>query len=111
MREDLNFLKDYIDSLTHPGSFQLNIYDDFPLQMVYFFDDYVVNSVVATGISSRECNTYIHSLNEAGAKQTYLRHFEHLWGKSRSYAVSKRGVENRGEDIRSLINERNITNR
>lgn len=86
MREDLTTLKEFVESSECPAAVQIKIYDAFPLQMTYFFDDVVVSSVVAYGRSSRDCITYIHSLNEIGAKETYEKHFDKMWNSGRLYA-------------------------
>jgi hypothetical protein len=69
-------------------SAEVHIYDDYPLQMTFFFDDVVVSSVVAGTRSSRDCVTYMHSLKHAGAQETYERHFDQLWGKATAFATS-----------------------
>jgi len=68
---------------------EIRLYNEFPYLMTYFFDDYLISSVVTASISSRECITYGHSLLVRGAKETYERHFENLWGRSTSVATSK----------------------
>lgn len=88
MREDLERVKEYIESPKCTVAAGVHIYEDYPLQMTFFFDDTVVSSVVAGSRSSRYCVTYMHSLKESGAQETYERHFDQLWGKSNSYASS-----------------------
>jgi hypothetical protein len=88
MREDLEIVKAFLQSGKCQRRFQIKMYDTFPLQMVYFFDDVIVSSVVAMSVSSRECITYTHSVHAQGVKETYERHFDELWGKSTHYATS-----------------------
>ncbi|MBF0098769.1 MAG: hypothetical protein HQM04_18000 [Magnetococcales bacterium] len=79
MRDDLETVKKFITSDDFPVMAEMRTYDAFPLQMVYFFDNIVVSSVVSNSRSSRECNTYIHRLNAPNAKNTYEDHFGKLW--------------------------------
>jgi nucleoside 2-deoxyribosyltransferase len=88
MKEDLDTVTTFINSNDCVRPVQIKTYDAFPLQMIYFFDDIVVSSVVATTISSRNCVTYTHSLLVKGAKETYERHFENLWGTGTILATS-----------------------
>lgn len=88
MRDDLNRVREFIESDRCPVDGALKIYEDYPLQMTFFFDDLIVSSVVATNLSSRYCVTYAHRLSELGARETYEQHFDQLWGKARNYAVS-----------------------
>ena len=89
MRQDLDVTKSFIESDDCTVSAELKIYDDYPLQMTFFFDEFVVSSVVASSISSRYCVTYMHRLTEMGAHQTYEQHFDNLWGKADQYAISQ----------------------
>ncbi len=89
MREDLNIVRDFVVSDECPVSAEIRVYDEYPLQMTFFFDDMLVSSVVAAARSSRLCVTYMHSLREMGAQESYERHFEHLWGQAPSYAASQ----------------------
>lgn len=96
MRQDLEILKDFVQSDQCNRKVQVKTYDDFPLQMTYFFDDVVVSSVVANSRSSRECVTYSHSLNEIGARETYERHFDKIWNKvANIYAQSNKSTPRR----------------
>lgn len=87
MREDLRIVKNFVEKEC-PVIGEIRIYDSYPLQMTFFFDDMVVASVVAEARSSRLCMTYMHSLKEMGAKESYEMHFRHLWGGGCSYAIS-----------------------
>jgi hypothetical protein len=86
LRLDVETVLDFVRSDYCKGIVQVKTYDSFPLQMTFFFDDFVVSSVVADGRSSRECITYSHSLAVRGGKDSYLRHFERLWAKGRLIA-------------------------
>jgi hypothetical protein len=88
MRKDLETLRRFVESKECTASVQVKTYDAFPLQMTYFFDDTVVSSVVANARSSRDCITYMHSLNENGARETYERHYEKIWNTGQMYAQS-----------------------
>lgn len=88
MRQDLLTVKKYVESDDCNVSVQVKTYDEFPVQMTYFFDDTVVSSVVAVSQSSRECITYIHNLGENGAKETFEKHFERIWNRATIYAKS-----------------------
>jgi hypothetical protein len=88
MREDLFTVKKYVESDDCNVSVQVKTYDEFPVQMTYFFDDTVVSSVVAVSQTSRECITYIHNLEEYGAKETFEKHFERIWNRATPYAKS-----------------------
>jgi len=95
MRDDLNTVKEFVESNDCNASAQVKIYDEFPLQMTYFFDDYVVSSVVANSRSSRDCITYVHSLREQGAKDTYEAHFEQIWNKAELYVKTSKPAPRR----------------
>lgn len=111
MRIDLDVTKQFIESTACTVAAEVKIYDDYPLQMTFFFDDYVVSSVVAASVSSRYCVTYMHRLSEMGAHQSYEQHFDHLWGKAKQYGISQTRVtrtvdwETRTEQVRSLPRE------
>src|SRR5262249_10947539 len=51
MKQDLNTICDFLRSSDCTRRAQVRIYDEFPYQMTYFFDDFVVSSVVAKTIS------------------------------------------------------------
>jgi hypothetical protein len=101
MRQDLITVKNYVESDDCNVSVQVKIYDEFPLQMTYFFDNIVVSSVVAVSQSSRECITYIHSLKENGAKETYEKHFDRIWNRATLYAKSTKQYQRKNTWKRS----------
>jgi hypothetical protein len=88
LRSDLNTLKKFVESTECDASIIVRTYDAYPLQMTYFFDEYVLSSVVSFGRSSRDCTTYLHSLRDRGARETFESHFENLWGNSTAYATN-----------------------
>ena len=89
MRQDLETVINFAKSNDCVRSLQIKTYETSALQMTYFFDDYVISSVVSKSVSSRECITYIHSLHVDGARQTYEHHFDNLWGSAKLVASSK----------------------
>jgi hypothetical protein len=107
MRTDLLRTKEIIESNTCPASIVVKTYDAYPLQMTYFFDNYVISSVVAFGRSSRDCTTYVHSLMDRGAKETFETHFENLWGNSKLYATNNRGSELQKQHEKNKIQNNN----
>jgi hypothetical protein len=88
MKADLEMVTSFVGSPECCRSVQIRTYDAFPLQMTYFFDDFVISSIVSTSLSSRNCVTYAHSLAVKGARETYERHFENLWGTAKLHATS-----------------------
>lgn len=86
MRADLQTVKKFVESEDCKASVEVKIYDAFPLQMTYFFDDKAISSVVNNSHFSRECITYEHSLEENGSGETYSTHFDKLWSNAKSYA-------------------------
>lgn len=88
MFDDLGTFREFVESEDCRCDAQVKLYDRYPLQMTFFFDDIVVSSVVAEGTSSRYCVTYMHSLDERGARETYEQHFSNVWGAARHYCSS-----------------------
>ncbi len=89
MRADLNTVKNFVKSDDCKASVEIKTYDAFPLQMTYFFDDIVISSVVNNSKSSRECITYLHSLDESGVADTYVQHFSNLWAGAGTKSIAK----------------------
>ncbi len=87
MRNNLDILTKKIGQISNVNV-EINIYNEYPLQMTFFFDDVIVNSVVAASRSSRYCVTYVHNLSSRSAKDTFERHFDELWGRSRPYQIT-----------------------
>ncbi|GEM_PF-5020007 len=85
MREELKKIKSFVEENCTLFA-EVRTYDAYPLQMTYFFDEYVVSSVVNSSSKSRDCITYLHSLKELGAVETYEKHFELLWSSGKEYA-------------------------
>lgn len=93
MRRDLNETKKVVESNRSPASIVVKIYDAYPTQMTYFFDNYVISSAIAMGRSSRDCTAYIHSLVDRGARETFEKHFDYLWGQAKLYATNNLPVQ------------------
>jgi hypothetical protein len=63
---------------------QIRLYDDFPTQIAFFFDDEVLSCVVsATGRSRENCAFLLHG-QRPGAKNSFVDHFDHLWKEENS---------------------------
>jgi hypothetical protein len=92
VRQNLDILTNKIQKIS-TGNVEVKIYDEYPLQMTFFFDDIIVNSVVASSRSSRYCVTYVHYLTYRSAKDSFERHFDELWGRSRQYIVRQNILE------------------
>ncbi len=92
MRQNLDRLTVELRQLNNVSA-EVKIYDEYPLQMTFFFDDILVNSVVAESRSSRFCVTYVHYLSYRSARDTFERHFDGLWGRSRSYYPDIAGLK------------------
>jgi len=88
MRQNLDTLTTALSRI--PVASEVRIYNEYPLQMTFFFDDVIVNSVVAGALSSRFCVTYVHNLSYRSARETFERHFDALWGRSRTYFEDRR---------------------
>jgi len=67
---------------------EIKIYNEYPLQMTFFFDDIVVNSAVAGSTSSRHCVTYVHNLSYRSARNTFEAHFDQLWGRAKPHTAT-----------------------
>lgn len=61
-------------------NFELRLYNDFPNQLTYLFDDAVLASIISrTGRSRENCAFYLPSGHLQGPKHTFIDHFEQLW--------------------------------
>lgn len=67
---------------------EVKIYNEYPLQMTFFFDHVIVNCAVTGSISSRFCVTYVHNLSYRSTRDTFERHFDQLWGRARTYTTT-----------------------
>jgi len=79
-------LQNAIDNVTTqllvPG-FLLRLYNDFPNQLTYIFDEYVLASIISrTGRSRNNCCFVLPSGHLAGPGHTFIEHFAQLWGKA-----------------------------
>ncbi|MCX5960928.1 MAG: hypothetical protein NT053_14270 [Cyanobacteria bacterium] len=66
----------------------IKIYDDFPAQISFFFDDEILACVVSAMGRSRNNCAFIVPSNFPNAENSFERHFSHLWNnkhKSRAY--------------------------
>lgn len=96
MRKNLDMLTKKTLELKNVN-IDVKIYSEYPLQMTFFFDDVIVNSVVAASISSRFCVTYVHNLSNRSSRNTFEKHFDELWGRSRPYVPSSHNPHNYDE--------------
>ena len=66
--------------LTQLPGFRLRLYNDFPNQLTYIFDDRVLASVMSrTGRSRDNCVFLLPRHRLPGAKHTFIDHFNQLW--------------------------------
>jgi len=79
VRTNLDTLTNQLQNL---HKVEIKVYDEYPLQMTFFFDDIIVNSAVAASRSSRYCVTYVHNLTYRSVRDTFEKHFDELWGRS-----------------------------
>jgi hypothetical protein len=90
LRAHLSTVQDFIISEACVRTARLGVYDACPLQMTFFFDDFVISSVVADGKPSRECVAYLHNLAVGGANETYEPHFQKMWNGKTMVATNRR---------------------
>ncbi len=92
-REELdNNLKSVHFALREFGErVQIKIYDDFPNQIVFYFDkDILVCVVNATGARSRDNCAFLLYDRLPGASESFSAHFQRLWDKkSVDYPLSQ----------------------
>ncbi len=61
-------------------NFRLRLYNDFPNQLTYIFDDRVLASIISrTGRSRDNCVFHLPSHRLPGATHTFVDHFNQLW--------------------------------
>lgn len=63
---------------------QIRIYDDFPTQIVYYFDNEALVCVVSATGRSRENCAFLLNDKMPGVKKSFVDHFEYLWDKKSS---------------------------
>jgi len=65
---------------------RIKVYDDFPTQITFFFDNDILVSVVsATGKSRYNCSFLVNS-SLPGAQKSFIEHFDYLWNHN-SYSI------------------------
>jgi hypothetical protein len=79
-----NGLQNAIDNtaahLARLDGFRLRLYNDFPNQLTYIFDDHVLASVMSrTGRSRDNCVFHLPGHRLPGVKHTFVDHFNQLW--------------------------------
>lgn len=77
---------------------QIRVYDDFPTQIAFHFDDDILISIMtATGRRSRESCCFVVKATQPGAQKSYIEHLEHLWKNAQPYrpAVKPQAVTGR----------------
>lgn len=88
MRQNLDRLAAELSAIGNVN-IEVRIYDEYPLQMTFLFDNAIVNNAVAGSRSSRFCGTYVHHLSYRSAQDTFERHFDELWGRARTYPTDR----------------------
>jgi hypothetical protein len=58
---------------------QIKLYDDFPTQIVFFFDDDVLVGVVSNTGRSRENISFLLSKGTPGVDKSFIEHFDKIW--------------------------------
>lgn len=67
---------------------QIRIYDDFPTQIGFRFDDDILACVVSATARSRENCAFLLPASLPGAELTFTRHFEYLWEEKNKKSVA-----------------------
>lgn len=63
---------------------QIKLYDDFPTQIAFRFDDEIIACVVSSTGRSRGNCAFLLDVNTHGARRSFVEHFESLWQDRRS---------------------------
>src|SRR5207244_1437039 len=63
---------------------KIRTYDDFPTQIVFYFDNEVVVCVVSATGRSRDNCAFLIDARIPGAQQSFTDHFEYLWSDKQS---------------------------
>ncbi len=63
---------------------KIRIYDDFPNQIAFYFDNDILVCIVNATDRSRENATFLVDRNLEGANKTFVSHFDHLWKNENS---------------------------
>lgn len=63
--------------------FRMRLYNDFPNQLTYRFDDQILASVISrTGRSRKNCAFLLPTSRLPGPKHTFVEHFDQLWDQA-----------------------------
>lgn len=75
-----NAIDNAATQLVQYSGFRLRLYNDFPNQLTYLFDESVLASVISrTGRSRENCVFVLPSSRLLGPKHTFVEHFNQLW--------------------------------
>jgi len=75
-----NAIDNVVAQLAPLSGFKLRLYNDFPNQLTYIFDNHVLASVMSrTGRSRDNCVFHLPRHRLPGAKHTFVDHFNQLW--------------------------------
>lgn len=66
---------------------QIRIYDDFPTQIGFYFDDQILACVVSATGRARENCAFLLSSSVPGAQKSFIGHFEYLWDEKNRKSV------------------------
>jgi hypothetical protein len=58
---------------------QIRIYDDFPTQIGFYFDNEILACVVSATSRSRDNCAFLLSSSIPGAQKSFIEHFDYLW--------------------------------
>ena len=78
----------YVKLKKYGSRVSIRIYDDFPAQISFFFDDEILSCVVSAMGRSRDNCAFIVPSNLPNAQRSFGLHFSHLWSNkagSRAY--------------------------
>jgi len=81
-----NLREFYLFGVKFPGRVSFRIFDDLPTQITFRFDDKIVTSVVSTVTRSRSNIHFKLSTKQIGVTESFIYHFEVIWGRSLTYA-------------------------
>jgi nucleoside 2-deoxyribosyltransferase len=62
--------------------FEVRTYEDFPNQITFRIDNWIFNCVVAQPTQSRNLLTFKLDRQNAGVDNSFMNHFQNVWGKS-----------------------------
>jgi hypothetical protein len=67
---------------------QIRIYDDFPTQIGFYFDDEIYACVVSATGRARDNCAFLLSSSIPGAQESFVRHFDYLWDDKNQKSVA-----------------------